>query len=69
MIVDVATKYNGDIKLKKNGLVADAKSILSIMILAAEKDEEVQIEANDCDKEKEVVDKIAELFERKFDEE
>ncbi|MGM0608625.1 MAG: HPr family phosphocarrier protein [Candidatus Muiribacteriota bacterium] len=70
MIVDTASKYNGEIKLvKKDGMKADAKSILSIMMLAAEKGTELEITAQDCEKETEVVDKIAGLFENKFGEE
>jgi phosphotransferase system HPr (HPr) family protein len=68
MIVDAAMKHDGDIKLKANDIIADAKSILSLMMLAAECGTEMEIIAeNNTDDEKAVND-INELFVRKFDE-
>ncbi|MCK4330703.1 HPr family phosphocarrier protein [candidate division WOR-3 bacterium] len=68
MIVQVASKYDSAITLKKDDVKVNAKSIMGVMLLAAEKGSEVEIEAIGDDS-KEAVVAVKELFIRKFDEE
>ncbi|MCK4595598.1 HPr family phosphocarrier protein [candidate division WOR-3 bacterium] len=68
MIVQVASKYDSEITLKKDDVKVNAKSIMGVMLLAAEKGSEVEIEAIGNDS-KEAVVAVKELFIRKFDEE
>ncbi len=68
MLVQVASRYNSDISLSRDEMKVNAKSIMGVMMLAAEKGAEVEIEAVGNDAE-EAVDAVKELFIRKFDEE
>lgn len=68
LIVQTAMKFKSDITLTKDGASADAKSIMSVMILAAAYNSEVIINASGED-ENEAADAIATLFEQKFYEE
>jgi len=68
MLVQVASRYNSDITLSRDEMKINAKSIMGVMMLAAEKGAEVEIEAVGDDA-KEAVAAIRELFIRKFDEE
>ncbi|MBN1309486.1 MAG: HPr family phosphocarrier protein [Chitinispirillaceae bacterium] len=67
MIVQTAQKFKSDIVVVKNGAVADAKSIMSVMMLAATRGSMVTIRASGID-EADAVRAIAGLFEKKFDE-
>ncbi|MDR0331372.1 MAG: HPr family phosphocarrier protein [Chitinispirillales bacterium] len=66
-IVQTAIKFKSAVELVKDGAAADAKSIMSVMMLAAAQGSEVTIRANGEDAQ-EVVDAIIALFERKFNE-
>ncbi|HMA65659.1 MAG: HPr family phosphocarrier protein [Fibrobacterota bacterium] len=68
LIVQTAMKFKSAITLIKDGASADAKSIMSVMMLAAEMGSKVQIKANGPD-EKDAVAAIVLLFEKKFNEE
>lgn len=68
MLVQVASRYNSDITLSRDEMKVNAKSIMGVMMLAAEKGAEVEIEAVGDDA-KEAVAAIRELFIRKFNEE
>jgi phosphocarrier protein HPr len=68
MIVKTAQRFKSTVSVVKNGAVADAKSIMSVMMLAATCGSTVTIRASGAD-EAEAVDAVATLFERKFDEE
>lgn len=68
MLVQVASRYNSDISLSRDEMKVNAKSIMGVMMLAAEKGAEVEIEAAGNDAE-EAVAAVKELFIRKFDEE
>ncbi|MDO9575717.1 MAG: HPr family phosphocarrier protein [bacterium] len=68
MLVQVASRYNSDITLSRDEMKVNAKSIMGVMMLAAEKGAEVEIEAAGDDA-KEAVAAVKELFIRKFDEE
>jgi phosphocarrier protein HPr len=68
MIVKAATGFRSEITLEKDGVNADAKSIMSVMMLAAAHNSTVVIRAKGGD-EKEAVAAIEELFNKKFNEE
>jgi phosphocarrier protein len=68
MLVTTAGKFKSEISLKKGDVEANAKSILSVMMLAAEVGSFVTIKAQGEDEE-EAAQAIAQLFEQKFGEE
>jgi phosphocarrier protein len=68
MIVQTAMKFKSNITLSKGGVSADAKSIMSVMMLAAAYKSQVLIRATGED-ENEAIEAIASLFEKKFNEE
>ena len=68
MLVQKAAKFKCEIRLQKEDLEVNAKSILSVMALAAEKGSFVIIEAEGED-EALAVEELAKLFEEKFGEE
>ncbi|MCK4427991.1 MAG: HPr family phosphocarrier protein [candidate division Zixibacteria bacterium] len=68
MLVQKATKFKSEIKLQKDDLEVNAKSILSVMALAAEMGSFVIIKAEGED-EAIAVEELAKLFEEKFGEE
>lgn len=68
MLVQAAGKYRSRVTLLKDDMSVNAKSIMGVMMLAAEMGAEVEISA-DGDDAKEAVVAIRELFFRKFDEE
>jgi phosphocarrier protein HPr len=67
MLVQNASKFKSEIRLKKEDVEANAKSILSVM-MAAEVGSFVTIKAQGDDEEQ-AVETIAKLFEEKFGEE
>ncbi len=68
LIVQTSMKFKSNITLTKGGVSADAKSIMSVMMLAAAYKSQVLIKASGTD-EDEAVEAIASLFEKKFNEE
>ncbi len=68
MLVTTAGRFKSEISLKKGELEANAKSILSVMMLAAEVGSFVTIKAQGED-EQQATQAIAQLFEQKFGEE
>jgi len=68
MIVQAAIKYKASVQLVKDGATADAKSIMSVMMLAAAQGSNVTVKAVGED-EAEAVDAIIALFDKKFNEE
>ena len=66
-LVQCATKYKSRIQLSRDGQVSDAKSILGVLVLAAHQGSFLTINAEGED-EKEAIDGILELINRKFDE-
>lgn len=68
LIVQTAMKFKSSLTLLKGNATADAKSIMSVMMLAAAKNTPICIRANGPD-ESEAVDAMIELFNRKFNEE
>ncbi len=68
MLVQKANKFKSEINLQKEDLEVNAKSILSVMALAAEMGSFVIIRAEGEDEAK-AVEELAKLFEEKFGEE
>ena len=68
MLVQTASKFKSEIWLKKEDIEANAKSILSVMMLAAEVGSRVIIKAEGEDEE-EAIETLARIFEEKFGEE
>ncbi len=68
MLVQKASKFRSEIRLQKGDLEVNAKSILSVMALAAEVGSFVIIKAEGED-EVFAVEELAKLFEEKFGEE
>lgn len=64
-LVKVAGQYQSEIKILKDGLEVNGKSIMGVMMLAAEPGSEIEfvIEGED---EKEAFDAIVELIEKNF---
>ena len=67
MVANTASRFACDIKLVKDGMEVNAKSIMGIMTLAAGKGSVIEVTAKGKDEE-EAVKAIEELFARKFDE-
>lgn len=67
LLVQEATRFQSDIQLKKDGASADAKSIMSIMMLAASKGTEISITVDGPDEE-DAFAAVATLFKNKFNE-
>ncbi|TVR11267.1 MAG: HPr family phosphocarrier protein [Planctomycetota bacterium] len=66
-ISEVANQYSCDVQLTKEGLTVDAKSVLELLMLAAECGSQVIIAA-DGEQAEEAVVAISELIESKFGE-
>ncbi|MFZ5516871.1 MAG: HPr family phosphocarrier protein [Candidatus Zhuqueibacterota bacterium] len=66
--VKVASKYKSDVYLSKNNREINGKSIMGVMMLAAEMGSELIIKADGVD-EQMVIDELVSLINRKFDEE
>jgi len=67
-LVKIAGKFSSDIKLFKDGLEINAKSIMGVMMLAAEPGSEVLLQVDGQD-EAAALTAIEELFNKKFYEE
>lgn len=68
MFVKTASKFKAKIEVKKDDMVVDGKSIMGLMMLAAESGSILVLTANGDD-ENEAMDSIARLFEVNFNEE
>jgi phosphocarrier protein HPr len=66
--VELATKYVSRISIGRGDKLADAKSIMEVLMLAAENGTEITIRADGDDAE-EAIDALLKLVARKFDEE
>jgi phosphocarrier protein HPr len=67
MVVQTATKFKSAIQIQKDDITADAKSIMSVMMLAAAWNCTVRIRATGPD-EQEALNAVALLFETRFGE-
>ncbi len=66
-LVQTASKFRSDIKIAKDDLEIDGKSILGVLMLAAEKGSEMVLKV-DGDDEKEALEELIKLFESGFGE-
>jgi len=66
--VEVASRFNANVRLLKDDKEVDGKSIMEIMLLAAERGSQITIVAKGADAQQ-AVDALVELVERRFDEE
>lgn len=67
MLVTAASKYNSEVFFTKNGLRVNGKSILGVMMLAAEMGSELLIEVDGPDEEQ-ALNEILKVIESKFGE-
>jgi|TARA_B100001142_G_scaffold169778_2_gene169357 phosphocarrier protein len=67
-LVQTTNKFECDIKLSKDNLTIDAKSILGILSLAASFNTEIEVFTEGIDEELAIIE-IEELFNNKFGEE
>lgn len=65
--VSTATAFGSEVRVQANGQSVDGKSIMSIMMLAAAKGTELDLECRGDD-EQEALDAICDLINRRFDE-
>lgn len=66
-LVQLATKYKSKITLSRDGQISDGKSILGVLVLAAHQGSYITIQT-DGDDEKDAMDALCDLINRKFDE-
>ena len=66
--VNIASKYVSQIKIEKNGIEVDGKSIMGLLMIAAEKGDEITIKIDGKD-EDEMKGKIVELLNGDLDKE
>ena len=67
MLVKTASKYRSDLMIKKDNIEVNGKSIMGVMMLAAEYKSELELIANGVDEEF-MIEEITQLFESKFSE-
>ncbi len=67
-IAQTASQFACNIQLQKDGVTVDAKSIMGVMMLAAEFGSSLCVMA-DGDDEQQAISALQKLFENKFDEE
>jgi phosphocarrier protein len=65
--VQTAAKFRSDIKVSKGDVEVNGKSVMGLMMLAAECGSKVRVVAEGAD-EKKAVDELGRLFDKKFDE-
>ena len=68
LLVKQANQFASDIKIEKDGLEVNAKSIMGVMMLAAAKDSRVTLQAEGADAQQ-ALQALGDLFEGKFGEE
>lgn len=68
MVVQTASKFSSEIRLIKDDLEINGKSIMGVMMLAAEKGSILKIRVEGED-EAQALEKLIQLFESKFGEE
>ncbi|MDO9492597.1 HPr family phosphocarrier protein [Acetobacterium sp.] len=66
LFVQKANNFKSEIYIKTDATRVNAKSIMGVMILAVQKGDEIQIEANGDD-EKRAVEQLKQLIEDRFD--
>ena len=68
LLVETASKYDAEVHVIKNGNTINAKSIMGVLMLAAEQGSELTFRAKGS-QEKEALDAISKLLDDKFHEE
>ncbi|NIM03919.1 HPr family phosphocarrier protein [bacterium] len=68
LLAQTVAKFQSKVSIVKNGQEVDGDSILGIMMLAAEFGSQIRVIVDGKD-EKEAIEKIEELFTKKFEEE
>ena len=66
-VVQLATKYDAEISVTKEGQTVNGKSIIGLMMLAAAKGQEIEVAAEGSEAEQ-FMDALAALINRYFDE-
>ncbi len=68
LFVQEAVKFKSQVFVVKDGLQVNGKSVMGLMLLAAESGSKLTIKADGPDESK-VIEALERIFERKFDEE
>lgn len=68
LLVKTANKFRSDFKIQKEEMLINGKSIMGVMMLAAEHNSELELIVDGVDEE-ETIEAIEQLFKSKFDEE
>lgn len=68
LFVEIASKYDADVTIIKDGVEVNGKSIMGLLILAAEKGNEIILRSNGKD-EVDLIQALVVLLEGKFNEE
>lgn len=68
LFVHEANKYKSNVLVKKEGLEINGKSVMGLMLLAAEHGAKLVVRVEGPD-EQQAIDGLGKLFQRKFDEE
>jgi phosphocarrier protein len=68
LFVKTASQFNADVTLNKDGLEVNGKSIMGVLMLAAERGSRIIIKTNGKDEET-AMEALTDLLEGKFDEE
>ena len=68
LLVETASNYDAEVQVIKNGNTINAKSIMGVLMLAAEQGSELTFRAKG-NQEKEALDAISKLLDAKFHEE
>ena len=68
LIVQTAAGFKSDVRLSKDGVSVNAKSIMGVMMLAAEYGASITLTADGAD-ERAALDALKQLFDEKFNEE
>ena len=67
-LVEIASRYTSDVILSKDGIEVNGKSIMGVLMLAAEKGAELKLKIDGSD-ENDLLQALADLLEGKMDEE
>jgi phosphocarrier protein len=67
-VVQLASKYDAELSVTKEGQTVNGKSIIGLMMLAAAKGQQIEVAAHGPQAQ-EAVDALGDLIDRRFDEE
>jgi len=66
--VEIASRFQAQVMMSKDGIEVNGKSIMGVLVLAAEKGSKIELRVDGKD-EKEAIEALAGLLEGKLDEE